>query len=175
MREIEREKQRDKGSYILILKKEIRIFWWILRYFKVIRWYVWIIIYFELFWIMVIVFDSMIFVVNFAFVIVCIVWFDVWLLALWLRMVLRKIFKKKIAIMSGRVLWVLWFKSLSLKIIEHIVIFCLYSILLMKRRSWINWVKEVQSCFALESVDGSLRRNPSWYQILEKWFRQILS
>ena len=31
---------------------------------------------------MVFVFDLMIFVVNFAFVIVCIVWFDVWLLAL---------------------------------------------------------------------------------------------
>ena len=35
---------------------------------------------------MVIVFDLMIFVVKFAFVIVCIVWFDVWLLALCGRM-----------------------------------------------------------------------------------------
>ena len=84
-------------------------------------------------------------------------------------------FWKLIAIMSGRVLWVLWFKSLSLKIIEHVAIFFVYSILLMKRRNWINWVREVQSCFALESVDGSLRRNTSWYQILEKWSRQILS
>ena len=33
--------------------------------------------------------------------------------------------KKKIAITLGRVLWVLWFKSLSLKIIEHIVNFSL--------------------------------------------------